>query len=175
MSGSTQAVMMPENVRKSAIGMGLYQVSKGMAIVGGFLFIALIVMSCYSLVGRKLGNGGVLGDIEIMQMGCAVASSLFLPFCTLMSEHLKVDFFTAKFPPVLRNKMDALADLLLGLVSFLLVWRIALQSETLKEYEEVTALLSFPTWIPNAAIMLGFIVMGLCAFFHFYIHLTSKD
>ncbi|EPE64407.1 tripartite ATP-independent periplasmic transporter, DctQ component, partial [Pasteurella multocida 2000] len=124
---------------------------------------------------RKLGNGGVLGDIEIMQMGCAVAASLFLPFCTLMSEHLKVDFFTAKCPPVLRNKMDALADLLLGLVSFLLVWRIALQSETLKEYEEVTALLSFPTWIPNAAIMLGFIVMGLCAFFHFYIHLTSKD
>lgn len=93
MSGSTQAVMMPENVRKSAIGMGLYQVSKGMAIVGGFLFIALIVMSCYSLVGRKLGNGGVLGDIEIMQMGCAVAASLFLPFCTLMSEHLKVDFY----------------------------------------------------------------------------------
>ncbi|EGP04808.1 hypothetical protein GEW_09297, partial [Pasteurella multocida subsp. gallicida str. Anand1_poultry] len=45
---------------------------------GWVLFIALIVMSCYSLVGRKLGNGGVLGDIEIMQMGCAVAASLFL-------------------------------------------------------------------------------------------------
>ncbi len=96
MSGSTQAVMMPENVRKSAIGMGLYQVSKGMAIVGGFLFIALIVMSCYSLVGRKLGNGGVLGDIEIMQMGCAVAASLFLPFLYPDVRALKSGFFYCK-------------------------------------------------------------------------------
>ncbi|GJH42459.1 TRAP transporter small permease [Pasteurella canis] len=175
MSESTQAIVIPNKVRNNVIGMGLFHVSKAMAILGGLLFIALIIMSCYSLVDRKLGNGGVLGDIEIMQMGCAVAASLFLPFCTIMSEHLKVDFFTAKFPLVLRNKMDALADLLLCLVSFLLVWRIWLQSETLQEYEEVTALLSFPTWMPNVAIMLGFIVMGCCAFYYFCIHLTAKD
>ncbi|MGY4677924.1 TRAP transporter small permease [Pasteurella sp. P03HT] len=175
MSESTQAIVIPDKVKNNAVGMGLFHIAKAMAILGGFLFIVLIIMSCYSLVDRKLGQGGVLGDIEIMQMGCAVAASLFLPFCTMMSEHLKVDFFTAKFPPVLRNKMDALADLLLCLVSFLLVWRIGLQSETLKEYEEVSALLSFPTWLPNIAIMPGFIVMGLCSFYYFCIHLTAKD
>ncbi|TYG34405.1 TRAP transporter small permease subunit [Lonepinella koalarum] len=175
MSEVTQTLAMPKQVQHNTLGKGLFYLSQSLAIVGGFMFIALILMSCYSLISRKLGYGGVLGDIEIMQMGCAVASSFFLPFCTIMAEHLKVDFFTAKFPASLRHKMDALADLLLCLVAFLLAWRIGLQSESLKEYEEVSALLSFPTWIPNIALLFSFSLMGLCAFYTFCCHLSTKE
>ncbi|PJG85086.1 TRAP transporter small permease [Conservatibacter flavescens] len=166
---------LPEKIQRYSIGIYLFRITQGMAILGGFIFIALIMMSCYSLIDRKLGSGGVIGDIEIMQMGCAVAASLFLPFCTIMSEHLKVDFFTAKLPLSIRNKLDALADFCLFAVSLLLVWRIGLQVQDLKEYEEVSALLSFPMWIPNALIIPSFIMMALCAFYHFILHLNTKD
>lgn len=175
MSESLHTIAIPPKVSRSTIGIGLFHLSKLMAIIGGVMFLLLIAMSCYSLVGRKLGGTGVIGDIEIMQIGCAVASSLFLPFCTLMAEHLKVDFFTLKLPVHWRNKLDALADLLLFFVALLLVWRIGLQTADLKEYGEVSTLLSFPMWVPNLLILPGFLVMGCCSLYYFMINLTARD
>ena len=175
MSEAILDVTIPAKVQRYPIGIFLFKIARFMAIIGGLLFLVLIIMSCYSLIDRKLGSGGVIGDIEIMQMGCAIAASLFLPFCTIMSEHLKVDFFTAKLPLYIRNKMDAVADFCLFAVSALLAWRIGLQVQDLKEYEEVSALLSFPMWIPNALLIPSFIMMALCSFYHCILHLTSKD
>ena len=80
MTESIQGIVIPPKVSRTTLGMILFHLSKTMAMIGGLLFILLIVMSCYSLIERKFGGTGVIGDIEMMQMGCAVASSLFLPF-----------------------------------------------------------------------------------------------
>ena len=175
MTESIQGIVIPPKVSRTTLGMILFHLSKTMAMIGGLLFILLIVMSCYSLIERKFGGTGVIGDIEMMQMGCAVASSLFLPFCTLMAEHLKVDFFTLKLPAYWRNKLDALADFALLFVAILLVCRIGLQTLDMHEYGEVSTLLSWPTWIPNLLILPGFLVMGCCSLYYCIINLTARD
>lgn len=136
---------------------------KAMAVSGGLLFLALIAMSLLSIVGRKLGFGSVNGDIELMQAGTAVAASAFLPYCTLLGEHIKVDFFTENLRPGIKRPLDGVAELLLAAVAGLLAWRTGLSALSIHESGEVTTLVSLPLWMPTAALVPGLALMALCA------------
>lgn len=143
----------------------LIAIAKAMAMAGGLLFIGLILMSLVSIIGRKLGFGSVNGDIELMQAGTAVAAAAFLPYCTLLGEHLKVDFFTEGLRPALRERMDGVADLLLAVIAGLLAWRTGLQAVSIHEAGEVTPLVSLPVWMPVAGLVPSLAMMGLCALY----------
>lgn len=143
---------------------------KSMAISGGILFVALIAMSLVSIVGRKLGFGSVTGDIELMQAGTAVAATAFLPYCTLLGEHIKVDFFTENMRDSLKRPIDGLAEILFALVAALLTWRTVLAALSAHESQEVTALVSLPVWIPTALLVPGLALMTVCALYRAYAH-----
>jgi len=143
---------------------------KSMAISGGMLFIVLIAMSLVSIIGRKLGFGSVNGDIELMQAGTAVAATAFLPYCTLLGEHIKVDFFTENMRDSLKRPIDGIAEVLFCIVSGILVWRTVLSTIATYESEEVTTLVSLPLWIPTALLVPGLFLMMVCAFYRAYAH-----
>jgi len=73
---------------RGPLGQGLYTLCKAFAIGGGLLFVLLVLMSLISIVGRKLASMPIPGDIEIMQMGTAVASAAMLAYCEMMRHHL---------------------------------------------------------------------------------------
>lgn len=54
-------------------GRVLLAVAKVLAIIGGLLFVGLVVMSIVSIVGRKLLSAPVPGDVELLQMIAAAA------------------------------------------------------------------------------------------------------
>ena len=56
-------------------GLALLKVSKVVAIAGGLVFVALVVMEIVSIVGRKLFGFVVPGDVEVLQMGCLLYTS----------------------------------------------------------------------------------------------------
>ncbi|HJV51026.1 MAG TPA: TRAP transporter small permease subunit [Noviherbaspirillum sp.] len=146
----------------------LIMAGKAMAVSGGVLFVALIAMSLVSIVGRKLGFGSVNGDIELMQAGTAVAATAFLPYCTLLGEHIKVDFFTENMRDSLKIRIDGVAELLIALVAALLTWRTVLAAIASHEAEEVTPLVSLPVWIPTALLVPGLALMVVCALYRAY-------
>ncbi|HTN66612.1 MAG TPA: TRAP transporter small permease [Burkholderiaceae bacterium] len=141
---------------------------KTMAMAGGLLFVALVAMSLVSIIGRKLGFGSVNGDIELMQAGSAVAATAFLPYCTLLGEHIKVDFFTENMRDSLKRKIDGVAEFLLAAVMALLVWRTTLAAISAHESQEVTALVSLPLWIPTALLVPSLALMAVCALYRAY-------
>ncbi|WP_083518480.1 TRAP transporter small permease [Dechloromonas denitrificans] len=148
----------------------LIMAGKAMAISGGMLFIALIAMSLVSIIGRKLGFGSVNGDIELMQAGTAVAATAFLPYCTLLGEHIKVDFFTENMRDSLKRPIDGVAEVLFAIVSGILVWRTILSAIATYESQEVTTLVSLPLWIPTALLVPGLFLMAVCAIYRAYAH-----
>lgn len=143
---------------------------KAMAVSGGLLFVALIGMSLVSIVGRKLGLGSVNGDIELMQAGTAVAATAFLPYCTLLGEHIKVDFFTENLRPALKRPIDGVAELLLTGVAGLLTWRTVLAVQAARESQEVSALVGLPLWMPMLLLVPGLALMTVCALYRAYAH-----
>ncbi len=147
---------------------------KAMAVSGGVLFVVLILMSLVSIVGRKLGFGSVNGDIELMQAGTAVAATAFLPYCTLLGEHIKVDFFTENMRDSLKRPIDGVGELLLAGVAGMLAWRTVLAAIAARESEEVTTLVSLPVWIPTALLVPGLVLMGVCALYRAYASFASS-
>lgn len=148
----------------------LILMGKAMAISGGVLFVALVAMSLVSIIGRKLGFGSVTGDIELMQAGTAVAATAFLPYCTLLGEHIKVDFFTENMRDSLKRPIDGVAEVLFALVSCVLAWRTVLSAIATHESQEVTTLVSLPLWIPTALLVPGLVLMAVCAVYRAYAH-----
>jgi TRAP-type C4-dicarboxylate transport system permease small subunit len=134
-------------------GERLYQLSKAFALAGGLVFIALVAMSIVSIVGRKLFSVPVPGDIELMQMGTAVAGAALLPYCEMQGSHLHVDFFTARLSPTAKARLDAIAHALLALVAIVLAWRTAISAISTYESGETTVMLGWPVWWAVALIV----------------------
>lgn len=155
----------PQLRRRGPLEAVLNGVCRLLAYAGGALFLGLMGMSLVSIVGRKLGFGSVNGDIELMQAGTAVAAAAFLPYCALMGENLKVDFFTEHLPAARKRWMDGSADLILAVAVAVLAWRTALSAISVHEAGEVTTLVSLPVWIPVAALVPSLALTSLCAFY----------
>ncbi len=146
-------------------GRRLHALSRVFALAGGAGFIALVLMSLVSIIGRKLAAAPVPGDIEILQMGGAVAAAAMLPLCEMERQHLRVDFFTTRLPLRARHWLDALSHLLLALVAAVVAWRTAAGALSLREAGESSMMLLWPVWTVVAALVPSFVLLaaaGLC-------------
>jgi TRAP-type C4-dicarboxylate transport system permease small subunit len=141
----------------------LLAVAKAFSLAGGGLFVAMVCLSVVSIVGRKLWSAPVNGDIELLQMGTGVAAAAFFPYCTMMGEHLRVEFFTAHRSLRTRAVLDGCANLLLAAVMAVLAWRSSLQVLEIHEAGEVTVMRSIPVWIPVACLVPSLALTALCA------------
>lgn len=147
-------------------GRRLHWLSKAFALVGGAGFIGLVLMSLVSIIGRKLASAPVPGDIEIMQMGGAVAAAAMLPFCEMERQHLRVDFFTTRLSSSARQRLDAMAHLLLAIVAAIIAWRTAAGAASLREAGEASMMLLWPVWTVVAALVPSFVLLALAALYN---------
>lgn len=133
------------------------------ALAGGGVLLVLVNMSLISIVGRKLFSSPIRGDMELMEVGAAVAIAAFLPMCELRGNHLKADAFTMWAPRRVKLCLDWLAHLLCCAVALLLAWRTGLQMLDSKEYGDMTTLLAIPLWMPLAMIVPSLVLLAICA------------
>ncbi len=142
-------------------GQKLYQMTRLFAIAGGLGFVALVVMSLVSIIGRKIASLPVPGDIEVMQMGTAIASAAMLAYCEMERHHLRVDFFTAHLSTRLRERLDSVSHLLLALVAVLVAWRTGASAMSLREAGETSMILAWPVWMVVATMVPSFALLAL--------------
>ena len=153
----------------------LLGIAKGFSLVGGLLFIGMVCLSVISIVGRKLYSAPINGDLELLQMGTGIAAAAFFPYCTMMGEHLRVEFFTARASVRTHELLDGLANLLLALAMALLAWRSGVQVGELKEAGEVTIMRNIPVWIPVACLVPSLALTALCALNRAFHHFVARS
>lgn len=155
------------------VGRALIVASKLLALVGGTIFVALVAMSIVSITGRKLFARPVPGDVELLQLLAAIASSTFFAWCHLVSGDVKVDFFTRRLPPATVHALDALGSLLVGGFGGLLAWRTAMGALTVRAAGEETMILGLPQWWGPALMVPGFVLLALAGFYMAGRHLAA--
>ena len=133
------------------------------AIGEGLLFCAIVVMSIISIVGRKLFDTPIQGDVELLQMGSAVAAATFLAVCEIYDHHIKVDALTTWMSEQGRAWLDVLAHGLLMLAAAILTWRTGLYVHEAYESQEVSSLLLIPVWWPVLLMVPSFVLLTLAA------------
>ncbi|CAG1002467.1 hypothetical protein BURK1_02968 [Burkholderiales bacterium] len=131
-------------------GRVLYAISRAFAIAGGLVLVALTIMSLVSIAGRAMLSMPLPGDYELVQVGCAIAVSAFLPLTQMRGGHVIVDFFTVNARPAVRAALDSLGALLLAVCAGVLAWRLGAGAIALEEANDQTTILALPTWIPVA-------------------------
>lgn len=147
------------------VGQHLFRASKVSAIAGGMIFVAIVVMSIISIVGRKLFAAPVPGDVEMLQMAAAFASASFFAYCHLNGGDVKVDFFTAKASPATVHRLDAFGSLLVGLFGAVITWRAAVGALAIKEAGETSMILGWPIWVAQVLMVPGFLLLALAGFY----------
>jgi TRAP-type C4-dicarboxylate transport system permease small subunit len=135
------------------------------ALSGGFVFVALVVMSIISIVGRKLFSAPIEGDMELLMMGAAVGSAAFLPACEMHDHHIKVDALTTWLSVHARAALDTVAHALLLVASSAITWRTALYAMECHENTEVSALLLIPLWQPVMLLVPSFALLAAAALY----------
>ena len=154
-------------------GRMLLLVTKNAAIAGGLVFVGLVVMSLASIVGRKLFALPVPGDVEVLQMCAAFASSAFFAYCHLVGGDVKVDFFTHSLAPAKVALLDALGSLLVGLFGTLIAWRTAAGALAVHEVGETSAVLAWPMWIAQALMVPGFVMLAAAGLYMAWLRLHA--
>jgi TRAP-type C4-dicarboxylate transport system permease small subunit len=154
-------------------GRALLAASKYLAVAGGLVFVALVIMSIVSITGRKVFSWPVPGDVEVLQMCAAFASSCFFAYCHLINGDVKVDFFTHNMARRKVEAMDAFGSLLVGLFGALIAWRTLVGAIGIKDVGETSAILGWPVWIAQGLMVPGFLLLAAAGFYTFMRHLRG--
>lgn len=120
-----------------------------MALLGGFVLLFMIVITCISIFGRSLislGLGPIPGDFELIEVSAAFVVFAFLPWCQINRGHASVDIFTAFLPDGFNRWIDLIAEILMGLAIFIIAWKLWDGTISKTKYGETTFILQFPIW-----------------------------
>ena len=116
-----------------------------MAIIGGIVLCALILLVCLCVLGRSLntllhgpiesiapglsqsllalGIGPINGDFEIVEAGIAFAIFAFIPLCQITGGHASVDIFTAMMSDRTNRILSAVIEVVFAAVLVLIAFR----------------------------------------------------
>ncbi|PWB64870.1 MAG: hypothetical protein C3F17_05920 [Bradyrhizobiaceae bacterium] len=132
-----------------------------LAIAGGLLMLVTAIMVTVSVSMRYLFNWSVPGDIELVQIGTALAVFAFLPLCQGRRGNIVVDTFTSRLPARLRDGIDALWDLVYALAAGIIAWRLAVGAYDTFRSNTVSMMLGLPVgWaIAACAVMAALLTM----------------
>lgn len=146
-----------------ALGRRLEAMARLMALAGGLIFLGILLLIVVSIVGRKLFSMPVPGDVELTSVAAAVASACFFPWCWCASGNVKVDFFTNGWPPRVVAALEAGGSLLMAILALVIAWRTGVAVISIREAQEISAILGVPTWISYAGMVPAFALLALVA------------
>jgi len=147
--------------------------ARWMALLGGLVLIALIVLTTVSVIGRSLNSlghsaavaqllpqvavwltafGPIIGDVELVESGVAFAIMAFFPWCLHQRGHATVDVFTLKLPPRIVHSISLLWDSLFAFVMGVITHRLYVGTTNKRDYSETSFMLEYPIWWGFAAV-----------------------
>lgn len=139
------------------------------AVLGGFVLVALIVLTTTSIIGRALndalhsavgdevlgglaqrlldlGIGEVSGSYELLEAGVAFAIFSFFPICQFYTSHATVDVFTQALPARVTRALMAFWEVVLAAVLVLISVQLFGGVQRYYGNGETTLFLQFPLW-----------------------------
>ena len=150
----------------TGLGQFIGAAAKFFAVLSGITLIFMALMSLTSIVGRTFFDAPVMGDYELVQIACAAAVSLALPYTQWVRGHVIVDFFTAKANNTVVLTLDAVAAALLCVFALTFSWRMWVNMVDLMDGWDASLMLNIPTWWGYAPMVPSFLLLGLIAGYH---------
>ncbi len=135
-------------------------IAQGLALFGGLILVAVIVLTCVSIAGRALvpldiGVGPIRGIYDITEIGMAVAVFAFLPWCQFQQAHARVDMLEPVFPDTVNRMLNLIFNIAMFGVAAFGTWRLYLGMQDKLSFGETTLIAQIPVWQGYALSLLG--------------------
>ncbi len=160
------------------------KLARFMAVLGGLVLAALILLTGLSVAGRilntflhggfmqglapdladrliALGIGPVNGDYELVEAGMAFAVFAFLPICQITGGHAYVDVFTTWLPPRVNRMLRAAIEVVFALVLVVIAVQLHEGLQSKLRSGQSSFLLQTPVWWNYAASLSGAVIAAL--------------
>ncbi|MBT0783012.1 TRAP transporter small permease subunit [Paracoccus sp. pheM1] len=144
---------------------GLRRAALIAAGAGGTALCGLAILLTISIVARKTMGWQVRGDVEIVQMGGAVASSLLFAWCQIRHGNVAVDFATKSLPRGVQQVLNRIGYFSLGCLGLLLAVRTAALGLGSLEIHAVSTLLAWGEGYWQLAMVPGLMLFGMIGLF----------
>ena len=161
-SGARQRLAAPRDDR---IGAALFAFSEALAVFGGIVLIVMTAFTVVSVVGRTGFDLPVLGDQEIVELGCAIAIFSFMPYCQMRAANVIVDFFTASLSQTARDGLDATMNAIFSVCILIVTWRLAVGGIATYHASDASMFLRIPHWWGYALAFIGCIAWSLACLY----------
>jgi TRAP-type C4-dicarboxylate transport system permease small subunit len=151
---------------ETKLGRGVYGLARYVAIAGGVVLTAIVIITVLSVVGRAFiwaGLGSIRGDYELVEAGVGFAIFAFLPWTHLTRGHAVVSVFTDFLSARANAWIMVVSDALMLAIAAFIAWRHWLGTVDKFNYGETTLLLRMPLWWAYAAGMVGAVVFVVVA------------
>jgi uncharacterized membrane protein YidH (DUF202 family) len=142
------------------------RLSTGMAMAGGLMLSALVLLTCASILGRELndllqpvrhvalagwlldglGVGAIDGDFELLEAGMAFTVFAFLPLTQITLGHASVDVFAAMLPRAFNRWLLLAIEIAFALVLILIAVQLWSGMMSKMGSGQTTLRLQFPVW-----------------------------
>ena len=153
--------MSSNNTPNRGVDRALQRLCDASATIGGVVLVAIACVTVVSVVGRAFFSHPILGDVELVQLGCAVVVASFLPYTQFRHANIIVDFFTTGTSEKTQSRLDAFGTLLYTLVLGLVAWRVAVGGIDIKANQETSMLMALPLWIPYMLMVPGLVLCSV--------------
>ena len=160
--GSRQRLSAP---RDEPFGAALFAFSEALAVFGGIVLLAMTAFTVISVVGRTGFDLPVLGDQEIVELGCAIAIFSFMPYCQMRAANVIVDFFTARLGQAARDGLDATMNAIFSVCILIVTWRLAVGGIATFHASDASMFLRIPQWWGYALAFIGCIAWSLACIY----------
>ena len=151
----------------------LEQCCDASAAIGALVLIAVALMTTVSVVGRAFFSHPILGDVELVQLGCAVVVTSFLPYTQFRRANIIVDFFTTRASLRTQSWMDGLGCLLYAGMTALIAWRVYAGGLMARDNQEASMLMNLPLWIPYMLMVPGLLLCTVVGLYQAYKYWTT--
>ncbi len=145
----------------SGVNRLLQRLCDASATIGGLVLVAIASVTVVSVIGRAFFSHPILGDVELVQLGCAVVVASFLPYTQFRRANIIVDFFTANASAHRQNQLDGFGTFLYTVVMTLVAWRVAVGCIDIKANQETSMLMALPLWIPYMLMVPGLVLCSV--------------
>ena len=150
------------------IGRLIQRMAQVLAIAGGCVLLAMVLLTVVSVTGRSLvgldiGLGPIPGAFELVELGSAFAVFSFLPWCQLKRGHVAVDLFVKMLGERASVVAELVGDILICGAAAVIAWRLWLGMLDKMRYGDTTYILELPLWWGYAAAQVGALVFVAAA------------
>ena len=133
----------------------LDHVSGGLAVVSGFVLVALIGLTFADVVLRYVFAAPILGSKDLLEMGMVTVVALAFPFTWRIGGHIVVDLIPEYGLAGLNRSRDVAVRAIGFAIFALLAWRAWLRADDAALFNEATNMIELPFqpffWVLAAA------------------------